>query len=242
MQLYIDQGNTALKWQLVDQGVLLNRGRVENTLDLNDALSEVSACRLGDIFVASVVAPAFSEELKAWAKQHKKPAPTFFISSRSACGVTNAYEDAAQLGVDRWLALIAAHHKYAGLLCVVDSGTALTMDFLMPDGRHLGGFIVPGAALMQNSLLKNTRQIKVKEITLSTQLGRDTNEAVSFGIQQMMQLFIKGKVAAVASEQQQKVSLILAGGHAKVLSEGLLMPVNLEEDLVLQGLQLLAKE
>jgi type III pantothenate kinase len=63
--------------------------------------------------------------------------------------------------VDRWVGLIGAHHDHPGKdLCLVGLGTAMTIDLLTANGRHLGGSIVPGPRLMIESLLEHTAGIR----------------------------------------------------------------------------------
>ena len=242
LQLFIDKGNTALKWQLVEKTSLVGEGVVSNERLLEDEWNTLATQRLSGIYVSSVGSDNFCRDLTVWAKKYSQPLPVFIESTREICGVVNAYKEPERLGVDRWLAMIAAHNKYPGMLCVVDSGTALTMDFLLGNGEHLGGFIVPGAALMTKSLLDNTQKIQLDDTAKQGQLGKNTKEAVSFGIEQMLQAFVQGKVVEIESKYQQKVTVVLTGGHANDLLDGLVVSVELEEDLVLQGLKLIVKQ
>ena len=76
-----------------------------------------------------------------------------FIGAREKqCGVRNGYAKPAQLGSDRWAALIAAWHLVQRKCLVVDSGTATTIDTLSGQGEFVGGLILPGVELMQRSL------------------------------------------------------------------------------------------
>ena len=81
------------------------------------------------------------------------------LARQSAGGIRNAYPEPAKLGVDRWLAMLGGHALERGAVCVVSVGTAMTIDGVDADGRHLGGVIVPGPDLMVGSLLKNTSDI-----------------------------------------------------------------------------------
>ena len=85
--------------------------------------------------------------------------PEFASSTDTAAGVRNGYSNPAQLGVDRWLAVIGAFHRHRDACCVVDAGTALTIDGVDATGQHLGGFIVPGPRLMVESLLTGTSDL-----------------------------------------------------------------------------------
>ena len=242
LQLFIDKGNTALKWQLVAQASLVQAGVVSNERLLEDEWKTLATQRLSGIYVSSVGSDEFRAELIKWAEKNAQPLPVFIESTDEICGVLNAYKQPERLGIDRWLAMIAAHNKYSGTVCIVDSGTALTMDFVLASGEHLGGFIVPGAALMKRSLLDNTQKIQLDDKAKQGQLGKSTSEAVNFGIEQMLQAFVQGKVLEVESKYQQKVTVVLTGGHASDLMDRLCVSVELEKDLVLQGLKLVVKQ
>ena len=41
-----------------------------------------------------------------------------------------AYEDPQTLGIDRWLAIAAAHQQYQEPLMVIDAGSAITIDIV----------------------------------------------------------------------------------------------------------------
>ena len=78
--------------------------------------------------------------------------PHFIVAREMQCGVRNGYSSAFQLGSDRWAALVAAWHLTGGSCLVVNSGTATTVDALSATGEFLGGLILPGVELMQRCL------------------------------------------------------------------------------------------
>ena len=63
--------------------------------------------------------------------------------------VINGYSTFEQLGADRWAAIVGAWQLRRRALCVVDAGTAVTIDLVAASGRHQGGVIVPGLDLMR---------------------------------------------------------------------------------------------
>ena len=168
--------------------------------------------------------------------------PCFTKNISNACVVSNGYTDASKLGVDRWAAIIAAHHHYSGMKCVVDSGTALTLDIVDEDGRHHGGLIVPGYELMLNSLLSGTDQINVQSAVSNEGLGADTTEAVTFGIKQMLQSFVMQKFVEIKREYSEEPLLVITGGHGASLIDGLSIEASLDEELVFKGLMLLSSD
>src|SRR3546814_5490867 len=82
--------------------------------------------------------------------------PNFARSSAGWHGLRNAYREPERLGVDRWLAMIAAWHTHRGAACIANAGTALTVDVIDAQGQHLGGIIAAGLAAQQRDR-KSTR-------------------------------------------------------------------------------------
>ena len=96
----------------------------------------------------------------------------------------HCYADHSRLGVDRWLAMLGARRQHSGNLLVADAGTALTLDLLSEDHHHLGGWIVPGLALAQQSLFQQTQRVNPfggESDTDSLQPGRSTRACVASG-------------------------------------------------------------
>ena len=113
------------------------------------------------IIVASVAGDEVNQALTKAAAQAGAPPPEFVTSERTAAGITTDYIDPWRLGVDRFVAAIGAHHLSSrNPVCVVSIGTAMTVDLVDGSGRHRGGAIVPGPALMVSSLLTQTNGIR----------------------------------------------------------------------------------
>jgi len=113
------------------------------------------------IVVSSVAGDEVNRALTDAAAKAGAPTPEFVASERTAAGITTDYIDPWRLGVDRFVAAIGAHHLSSGQpVCVVNIGTAMTVDLIDGSGRHRGGAIVPGPALMVSSLLDQTNGIR----------------------------------------------------------------------------------
>ena len=150
MILQLDMGNSATKWRLDS-----TRGRL-----VEGSLLPALETRPAAVWVASVADANREAELASEAKARWGLAPWFARSSAAACGVSNSYAEPERMGVDRWLAMIAAYQRIAGPVCVIDAGSALTIDFVATDGRHRGGYILPGMAMMERSLLGETARVR----------------------------------------------------------------------------------
>ena len=134
--------------------------------------------------VASVAGEAVNEDLRSWARGVLGLEAEFAATGAKASGVTNSYKDPSRMGVDRWLAMVAAYKRQQGACWVVDCGSAITVEQLSEDGVHLGGYIVPGLPLMAKNLLSNTAEIIVDRSidTFEYAPGTDTSSAVQQGL------------------------------------------------------------
>ena len=132
-------------------------------------------------------------------------------------------------------------------VCVIDAGTAVTVDLIAPDGNHRGGIIVPGLGLLRDALLRDTSDIdsfvRQSEGPLADGdwYGRDTLSAVHRGTVFMLQSALQQAVAACHAEFP-GAAVLLTGGDASVASELLAVETELHPHLVLEGLQILSEE
>jgi len=158
--LLVDLGNTRLKWAVLRDGRLGQVTAVPHAADGSDAPALTAWEQLAvplRVLVGSVAGPECDRALTAHSRRLWNLEPRFVRARAEALGVTNGYDSPEKLGVDRWLALLAAHADGRGAACVVDCGTAVTIDVLDDAGRHRGGLIVPGLQLMGECLRTRTR-------------------------------------------------------------------------------------
>jgi type III pantothenate kinase len=162
MKLLVDFGNTRLKWALWGSGGRAMGGvfahgdtSLEAALSSNwTALSKPDA-----ILVSSVVGAKLESELRHLLEAHFDRAAEFVRSPAEAIGIVNSYSQPERLGVDRFLALAALHDSAPRAQILVSCGTALTLDALTAEGRHLGGLIAPSPALMRRALGSGTARV-----------------------------------------------------------------------------------
>ena len=75
---------------------------------------------------------------------------------RCAGGVTNSYVRPERLGIDRFLAMLAAHARAPEACVLAGCGTALTLDALAADGTHVEGMIALSPERMLQALHAST--------------------------------------------------------------------------------------
>lgn len=239
MLLEIDYGNTRLKWRLLNAGTfaVYASGHVVGCADLLAALQAVSCDTLRACRVCSVRKQDDNAELSGLLENHYGIVPVFAQAVAMLAGVRSGYLEAATLGVDRWLAIVAAY-KSAGRACLVlDFGTAITADYIDDSGLHLGGCIAPGYKLM-SQMLKRCGGLVGVEGGLDAKgisLGESTQAAVQAGIQAMLVGFIKEALVLANQALGEEFEMICTGGDAAIVSQ--LMPkAIIDKDLVFQGL------
>jgi type III pantothenate kinase len=244
--LLVDLGNTRLRWATHSGGVLGESCSLAHHRTFDAALFErawggMSAPQR--LIIANVVGSCAGEALRAWAHEHWQVAPEVAGARRAACGVSNAYAEPARLGIDRWAALVAAHNRYNGPLAVVDCGTAITVDAVTSDGRHLGGLIAPGCALMGRALDAGTQGVGRTEPggCAALSLGADTLTGAACGVLHGAVGFIEHAVATAERSLNAVPRVVLTGGDAVRLRPFLRASCVHEPDLVLAGLALLAE-
>jgi type III pantothenate kinase len=123
----------------------------------------------------------------------------------------------------------------------VSAGTALTIDALCADGRFLGGLIVPGPALMRRSLDRGTAGLRLTEGAFDP-FPASTPDAITTGALQAAIGAIQRMREAMAQRGVSPERLILSGGAASDIEPHLPMPATLNDNLVLDGLALIARE
>jgi type III pantothenate kinase len=190
------------------------------------------------IHVASVAPLALDMDIETFARQRFGIVPDFLKSPALALGIRNAYAEPHRLGIDRFLALAAAHAFSARTQVIVGVGTAMTLDALDADGTHLGGWIVPSPALMRDAVLSRTARVGVSEGAL-TDFAANTADALHSGSLYAASGAVERFCANAARQFQTWPEVVLTGGGAEELA-ALLPGAERRADLVLDGLALWA--
>lgn len=216
MILELDVGNTRIKWRLLAADTLLplNTGHVS---DLQQ-LQRVTELQVGISFarMCSVRGGELNQQIEQWVRDQYGIELQRAAVMVSRGGVSNQYADVSRLGIDRWLAMLAAYRRAGGACMVIDSGTAFTLDVVDAQGQHKGGYIIPGLGLMRSSLEAHTA-IRLMENYSgdSRELGHSTDAAVFNGT--LSALLATVELQRQALQAQGSVKIYFAGGDAELL-------------------------
>ncbi len=147
-----------------------------------------------------------------------------------------------EVGADRLLNALAAHQHYRGPLVVIDFGTATTFDVVAGDGAYLGGVIAPGINLSIEALHHAAARLpRIGIGRPQAVIGRDTVSAMQSGVFWGYVGLIEGIVTRIQAEADiGPMKVIGTGGLAPLLAEGSTLIAQVDPDLTLEGLRLLA--
>ncbi|HSN21311.1 MAG TPA: type III pantothenate kinase [Usitatibacter sp.] len=237
--LAIDAGNTRIKWGLHDGLAWVASGALATSeaAAIGEAWAALPAL---DHAIACNVAGAEVEHRLADACAAHGAQLRIVAARAEQLGVVNGYRDPAQLGADRWAALVAAHTVGSGPKLVVNVGTALTIDALAADGRFLGGLIVPGPDLMRSALAAGTARLPLAAGAFR-EFPDTTDDAIASGALQACVGAILRMRHAMTGHGMAPDHVIVSGGAARIVAPLLPMPFSIHENLVLDGLARIAR-
>ncbi len=250
--LLVDAGNSRLKWVLCENGQFIQRGAFRydwSALSAQFTQQWDALAKSGTVekrVLCNVAGERLESPFRQWwqanALQETNALTIETVAAQSqAFGVQSAYQQPEQLGADRWAALVAARHEIVGACCVIDCGTALTIDVLSPEGVHMGGLIAPGRTMMGDSLQANTAQIELVNATgLSLFSVKDTASAVQAGVLGSTSGAVKQVLQECNEHWQQLPVCVITGGDALALLPSLPTGSLHEPEWVLKGLAMIA--
>lgn len=242
MTLLIDLGNSRLKAALAlpDGGLEVLGEARHREAGVGPALAGALAGRDpgGAALCANVAGEAAGRALAA-ALAALGCTLSFLRATTLAAGVRCAYAEPARLGADRWAALLGARALCAGPCLVADAGSALTLDALARDGRHLGGWIIPGLAMMMEALEMRTGDLaalrRASTGASPAQFPADTGPAMEQGARLAAAGATEMALRRLEAWCGEPARLLVTGGDAPVLAASL-PEAELLPDLVLRGL------
>ena len=244
MKLLLDIGNSRVKWTCLGRnGLQSMHAAVYTAARMNNWCHEHLAGLTAPeaVIVANVAGEAVAGALNHWCQEQWQLQPAYAETERAAGDLRNSYDNVTDMGVDRWLAMIAARQLYTEPVCIISCGTAVTFDAVAADGRHLGGLIVPGPALMQSLLNTGTRGARTRhELAPELKLGQSTQAGVANGsayaIAGMIERVIEQLSRDEAGSSVTDWRCLITGGAAAAIMPLCRIEMEAVPDLVLQGL------
>lgn len=241
MLLAIDIGNTLTKFGVFDADKLLKQFTIPTIRnDSAENLSQQTVTNLSFPIKAAIISsvvPELRESYKQFVKQLSGKLPTFVTPN---FGLKIIYENPETLGIDRAIAAFAASEKYGKPCVVCDFGTATTIDVVDSSGKFIGGIIVSGIGILAESLASRTSKLPKIEIKKPTKvIGNSTVSAIQSGIYFGYISLVEGIIEKIFTESDGRFNVVATGGYAKLISDGTDKINILDENLMLEGLQII---
>lgn len=236
-RILIDAGNTRLKWAVIEAGTWHSHGHADYTdlTSLHKQLQPGSACH-----IASVASKQHEEQIAASLAPFLIE-PEWMKSTAQFADLKNGYAEPQQLGVDRWMGLIAARRRSKRAVLVVSMGTAMTVDAISAEGNYLGGLIVPGLHLMRQGLLQGTACVTEGAGSFKP-FPLNTADGVESGIMSALCGAIDRQCAHIAAITGVEPVCFMTGGDAAQVASHLTLTIESVPLLILEGIAAVALE
>jgi type III pantothenate kinase len=238
-RLLVDIGNSRIKWVWAQGSELLpERSGHGEFPDLERACRPAVASRPTEVLMASVAGADRARQVAELCTVRWDLAPRMLHARAAQGGVRNGYHEAEKLGVDRWLAIVGAVARHGKPLIVWDLGTASTLDAVDADGRHLGGWILPGPATMLDALVRKTKLKVPEELAEAGALepGRTTSECIRGGVLAAQAGALERFLQSLGNRLGENPRLVTTGGAAPATVERLGIDCVLDPLLVFRGM------
>ena len=238
MDLFIDVGNTRTKWCLTSNKGIEKTGSIFNTelIDLSINSEEIET-----VFISSVNSENLEKQI---VEKIKLLCPHIYFAKVNKQFLETNYSD--ELGVDRWLGVLALTEKTKKNAIIIDSGTALTIDLLLIENDsflHKGGLILPGFHLFNQSLMQNSAAIRLKNKDITIDIN-NSDMALLHGFL----MSVSGAVEKFIMHHHlnfNEIDIYLTGGDATIIFDSLEEQLQLKyhriENAVIEGLKIYKK-
>ena len=243
-KLLVDIGNTRVKWMLVESDSV-NGHNIFSWLPEKLETTLISQwrdlARPDAVYVSNVAGETIRNILTRCCEDYWQVTPFYAAVTDRCCGVTNCYSEPDRLGVDRWLAMIAGWNLCKNRVCIIDCGSAITLDVIDSDGLHQGGMIAPGLALSGRALTDHTHALTVAQEKYFSLLANNTEDAINSGCYHQFIGGIQHMIEEIQQQFGEDMEYIITGGDAELALAGLETKMRYVPDLILQGLILSSK-
>lgn len=243
MTILVDAGNSRVKWaQCVGEEMHIGEPFATDSGALAAELqARWSALPPQPVYLSNVAGLDWERRFVDWVRQVWRAEVHVARTSRDAFGILNAYEQPEKLGVDRWVGLIGARARFGLPVCLVDCGTAITVDLVDREGRHRGGLIAPGLALMVGALRGRVPGIDGGVDSVECFWGCNTAHGLANGVREMALGLIERAIRGARITLGMEPTLVLTGGDAERLAAHLDIRHRHAPDVVLRGLAEIAR-
>jgi type III pantothenate kinase len=243
--LAIDVGNTNTVLGMFDGDDLVSSWRIKT--DARTTADEMALTYRGlladshpitSIALCSTV-PAVLREMRLMLSTYFRDIPTVIVEPGTKTGVPVLTDNPKEVGADRIVNTIAAHHLFGGPCIVVDFGTSTNLDVVSAKGEFLGGALAPGIEISLDALAARAAQLrKVELVRPRSPIGKNTVEALQSGALYGFAGQVDGLVDRITAELGEVTAVVATGGLAPIVVPESRRITHHEPELTLIGLRL----
>ena len=245
MLLAIDVGNTNTVLGMYQGDDLISSWRIKT--DARTTADEMALTFRGlladeqpitGIALCSTV-PAVLREMRVMLDRYFADVPTVIVEPGTKTGVPVLTDNPKEVGADRIVNTIAAHHLFGGPCIVVDFGTSTNLDVVSAKGEFLGGALAPGIEISLDALAQRAAQLrKVELVRPRSAIGKNTVEALQSGALYGFAGQVDGLVDRITAELGEVTAVVATGGLAPIVVPESRRITHHEPDLTLLGLRM----
>lgn len=220
---------TADEWALLFQGFM--------------AFQNLSFSKNVHGMVMSSVVPLVTERLTEMTGRYFPFAP-IVVRPGIKTGFGINMDNPREVGADRLVNAIGAHHRFGGPGVVVDFGTSTNFDVYTASGEFIGGAIAPGVIMSMEALTARGAQLPKFELRAPrAAIGRNTIEAMQsgavFGFAGQVDRIVEEIVESLHDSGHDKPVVVATGGLAEAIVDECHTIKHYEPWLTLDGLQII---
>ncbi len=252
MLLAIDIGNTNIVIGCIENDKILFKARIATDrsrtsdqygVEIKNMLEAFGVHRedISDCIISSVVPPVFNSVRTGVIKViGKQP---LVVGPGLKTGLNIHTEVPSQLGSDRIVIAVAALAEYKAPLILIDMGTATTIEVIEPENVYIGGIITPGVMISLDALTNRTAQLPGISLDQPKQvIGKNTVDCMRSGVMYGTAAMIDGLIDRIEAELGHSSTIVATGGLARFIAPLCKRQIMIDNDLLLNGLNILYKK
>ncbi len=187
--------------------------------------------------------PSVLREIRLMLNRYWGHVPHVVVEPGVRTGVPLLVDNPKEVGADRIVNSLAAHHFYDSPAIVVDFGTSTCVDVVSAKGEFLGGIIGPGVEISMDALASQGAALrKVELVRPRSVVGKNTVECMQsgavFGFAGMVDGLVRRVRAELTAFAGSDVAVIATGDSAPLIIPESDTIEHHEPDLTLEGLRL----
>ncbi len=253
MILAIDIGNTNIVIGVIDKNdKIIFTGRLATdklkTSDeyalLFSGMLEIKNINIKDIegIVLSSVVPPLILTMKRAIKSLTGKTP-LIVGPGLKTGLNIKIDNPAQLGCDLVADAVGAINKYPVPCMVLDMGTATTISVIDGEKNYLGGLIIPGVRISQDTLSSTTSQLpRISLEKPDNVIGKNTVDCMKSGAVYGTASMIDGLADRIEEELGESITIVATGGNSGSIVPVCKRDITYDEGLLLEGLNIIYKK